>query len=36
MFEPDLVKKTLSLMQVYVRNIVKDPSNQKYRKIRIS
>nr|XP_058945046.1 uncharacterized protein LOC131773093 [Pocillopora verrucosa] len=35
-FEPDLVKKTLSLMQVYVRNIVKDPSNQKYRKIRIS
>lgn len=35
-FEPDLVKKTLSLMQVYVSNIVKDPSNQKYRKIRIS
>ena len=34
--DADQVKNALSLMQVYVNNIVKDPENPKYRKIRIS
>ncbi|XP_073242302.1 uncharacterized protein [Porites lutea] len=34
--DPDQVKNALSLMQVYVNNIVKDPDSQKYRKIRIT
>ncbi|XP_078373827.1 uncharacterized protein LOC144657354 [Oculina patagonica] len=34
--ETDQAKNALSLMQVYVNNIVKDPANPKYRKIRIS
>ncbi|KAJ7365762.1 hypothetical protein OS493_002479 [Desmophyllum pertusum] len=34
--DTDQVKNVLSLMQVYVNNIVKDPVNPKYRKIRIT
>ncbi|XP_068694359.1 uncharacterized protein [Montipora foliosa] len=34
--ETDQAKNALSLMQVYFNNIVKDPENPKYRKIRIS
>lgn len=34
--DTDQAKNALSLMQVYVNNIVKDPVNPKYRKIRIS
>ena len=34
--DTDQAKNALSLIQVYVNNIVKDPVNPKYRKIRIS
>ena len=34
--DTDQAKNALSLIQVYVNNIVKDPVNLKYRKIRIS